>query len=212
MQIIVVVGQPNNNDFDNGISERFNQGANNLIDKLVKELSFREKEDIIRLPSGNNELITALLGEIFLNKPREDSCLFYLGHGDKSGWSVTGYENNPDDEKNIVDYEKLRLIFAGHDGNLIFVNDCCYALAAEAAMESRFSRYLLIGATPKDTKGSGDIWKRAVHCWKDHKPFQWTLGSLRIDGECNEIKLWQGSEELNALMYPPARKLLGYSK
>jgi len=42
MQIIVVVGQPNNNDFDNGISERFNQGANNLIDKLVKELSFRE--------------------------------------------------------------------------------------------------------------------------------------------------------------------------
>ncbi|OGY63193.1 MAG: hypothetical protein A3I89_01005 [Candidatus Harrisonbacteria bacterium RIFCSPLOWO2_02_FULL_41_11] len=66
--------------------------------------------------------IYEMLEKILTGSGVEPFVLYYTGHGLKYGWS-------PDDCLYIF-YDRIFKILAEHRKEIIFLNDCCYAMAA----------------------------------------------------------------------------------
>lgn len=118
--------------------------------------------------------------------------LCYIGHGAKNGWGLSGYN-----DAEVLTYENLNLLLSLHHGNLIFLNNCCYAMAAENAVSSRFGDYFLIGASLADATAHGDwLLDVVLNSWRSRQLFSSHIGP-HIAGR---VKLWAGNEELSNLM------------
>ena len=150
MQVVIVIGEPNQADIDGRTKERFIKEADNFKKRLIEEFGFLE-DDFIVLTGGLQLPISSQLEKIIFERWKNDIILCYIGHGAENGWGLSGYTDNE-----VLVYENLRILLELHCGNLIFLNTCCYALAAEEAVSSHFGDYLLIGAMAADKRGCID--------------------------------------------------------
>jgi len=201
MRVVVVVGSRNHRDKSKK-ENFFKDYADQVLDTLIAQFGLQEKSDS-NLIFGNRFQVYTLLERVILDNPDEDMCLFYIGHGSEVGWSVTGCKKNQDID--LVTYEELRLLFAHHSGRIIWVNDCCYALAAEDALESHAGDHFLIGAMPRDRFGApSGFLDMILQTWMSGgRRYQWWVWYDSDDGLGNilkrqekEIDLYFGNPEL----------------
>lgn len=164
MQIAVVIGKANYNDPSN---DRFAKVVRELVKKLAIDFKIPRKN--FHFIAGTNSVeVLKKLEEIFLEKSKEDICLFYIGHGsnkDGGGWAVQGTSDD------ILHYSELALALAHHDGRLIFVNDCCYAGLAEEALQHH-SDNLLIASSPRDRVCIYGITENLLAAWKSGRKYE----------------------------------------
>ncbi len=188
MHIVIVVGKENSNDAKNRFS--------NEVEKLLKALRiyFGIKgigEYVILI--GSRQEVLFKLEKIFIEKRREDICLFYIGHGQRDGWPLDGYFN-----WELVGYDRLAFVFAGHQGRFILINDCCFAGAAKKAMERRLGDYLLIAAMPENEIGyTNNFLHYLLNDWRSGRRF---FPGASMDNR-NFIPVLEGNQNLQRLFF-----------
>jgi hypothetical protein len=135
--------------------------AKMLIRYLRKQLLFKKEQITLlrfsKFPTA--AAITEALKEIF-NNSSEDFLLYYSGHGisgNPTGWSNGG-------DKHVF-YYRLRRVFESFQGRLIFINDCCHALAVEPYLRDLSGRYLLFGASRRRRVGSISVLDSVLGFW-----------------------------------------------
>ncbi len=165
MQVVIVIGQANYNDSD---KQRFAKRVRELVKNLV--IDFRISRDQFTFIAGQSgEGVFKKLEELFLEKSKEDFCLFYIGHGsnkDGGGWAVRGTNDD------ILRYSELALAVAHLEGRLILVNDCCYAGLAEEALKFHSSENLLIASSPGDRVSIYGIAENLLWSWKNGRKYE----------------------------------------
>lgn len=203
MKAIVVIGQPNKSDIEHGLGTRFLEKAEIILSALREKLEFSKKDILVFSPDGtpgSGQKFKNELESIFLEYPDEDICLFYAGHGQKNGWGLSGTRNIE-----AMTYRQLRLIFACHFGNLIFVNYCCFAGAAKYALTHRAGESLLIAAMPKNKSGCAYNFCRLVmEQWADEKFFNPHISSDNTE----YVPPVEGNESLQSLLFSRRRSFL----
>ena len=182
MYAIMVVGKANYLDKD---EQRFTVIAE-WVAGVLKDYFFREGvcSGYIMIDGSSGEEVAEKLQEVILENPEQDLCMFYIGHGDKNGWAITGTKEN------ILEYEAIRLILAHHYGCLIFVNDCCFGLAGQKALESHSSETLFIAASPEDYLSNTFIIAHLLKCWlhgQVYNPVAYVAKAMIPSKDCIEL-------------------------
>ncbi len=207
MHIIVIIGAPNNFDRDRN---RFKDERKKFLKRLLREFGFTPQNGFTyELLGGFSKSISKSLEMTFLERQKEDILLYYIGHGVEDGWALDGYA--ADAGGDILKYEDLALLLALHHKSIIFLNACCYALAAKEALSKRAGDFLFIGAMPANIQGPIFNFSNAVlDCWKNRLPYHGVYSDAGGQIECLEYwehtELWMGNDRLNELMYPVLSK------
>ncbi len=137
-----------------------------LIRYLRKQLKFRDDQITLLRGSrfGNSAEILTALGLFFKKYPEDDILLYYVGHGitsPKFGWSIGPGK--------YILYKFLKKIFSKFSGRLVFINDCCHALAVDQHLRILAGRYLLFGACRKGCTASESILDPVLGYWFHRK-------------------------------------------
>ena len=201
MKAIIVIGRPNDRDVTSGIRKRFLRKLQIVRLGLEGSLGFSKKDILVFKPDGtpgSGEKLKNDLESAFLENATEDICLFYIGHGQKNGWGLSGRRNIE-----AMTYRQLSLILSCHSGNLIFVNYCCYAGAGIYSLTHHIGESLLIAAMPKNKSGSAYGFCRMVmEYWADGKFF-----NPHVSRENNDyIPVVDGNEHLQSLLFIRRRR------
>ncbi len=135
-----------------------------LVRYLRNELKLKDNQiTFLRTSIFDNAEETRLALEyIFESNDKDDILLYYSGHGligDKPGWSMG--------EKKYLLYESLRGIFGRFSGRLAVINDCCYSLGLNSALQVLGSRYALFGPARFHCISSNTILDSVLGYWKN---------------------------------------------
>ncbi len=166
MMFVIVTAAPSPIDIADANAGRFLRDTSNFCDSLEKNLGIG-RDAMINLHFGVNNLKDAAsvkkeIESILLEHQDEDLCLVYIGHGQESGWALSGERDNE-----ALAYDEMRLTFALHSGNLIFLNCCCYGGAGISALESHSGENLLISPLPATHSGYvHNFLSTAIRSWK----------------------------------------------
>ena len=187
----MVVGSP----YAGEDEKRFSREASDLKKKLfLLRPSIQEKDFQEFL--GSSEEVFDELQLALLEWQNEDICLIYIGHGQENGWALSGYR-----DIEVLDYELLKIILALHHGNLIFLNACCDGLLGKMILVFH-NQHLFFGYSQDNPDCSlQSFWNKIVNAWEQCK-----LADCGFELNGQTIKLWDGDEKLNALMYPVKTK------
>lgn len=199
MRIMIVIGQEGSKTASKELRVRFFLEANNLMGKLTSELNIPEKSISFISLGGYLETtaedIRKSLETAILEDPKEDFCLIYIGHGQENGWAISGIR----DEQSLS-YEALNLVFAPHEGNLIFLNSCCYGGAAEESLAAHPDNSLLISPLPATHFGYVfSFFNTLVENWKNGQFFDPETSGDNTDSKPVVI----GNPELQKLFFLP---------
>ena len=133
----------------------------------------------------------------FLENAKEDICLIYIGHGEPEGWPLNGRRH-----QTTLTYTKLNLILVHHEGNLILVNHCCHAGAAEKSLKSHQGDSLLLAAMPEEFAGTPHKFLKTIfRGWKARTYF--CIDDAHTTEGHRPVVI--GNLKLQTLMYPEKR-------
>ena len=196
MRIFTVIGQASPDDSS---IDRFLSDYKSFYKKLVYKLNF-PPENIQHLTFGSKECVSAeaLQKEIesmILEESSGDLCFVYAGHGQENAMALSGQC-----DIEALTYEDLRLAFALHYGNLIFLNNCCYGGAGVTALADHSGDNLLISPMPASHAGFNfSFFSDLVENWKSGN-----LYNPEISGNnANSKPVVIGNPELQKLFFPP---------
>jgi hypothetical protein len=181
LRAVIVVGKANQNDQDD---QRFHKIASWVGNVLSDYFRNRLCSGWTLLSGASSAEIAEKLQEIILDNPEEDLCLLYIGHGAKDGWAVLGTSDD------VLKYESLRLILAHHCGCLIFVNDCCYAMAGQKALEGHAGESLFLAAAPDNYLSNNFIVYHLFVAWlheQQYYPVAYIAPHMKPDQDCVEL-------------------------
>ena len=179
MHAVIVIGK-----------DSFDDPKGRFSTEAEKLLEFFEKCDVL---IGSRLNVLSKLEEIFIEKRKEDICLFYIGHGQENGWPLDGIR-----DWELIEYERLAFVLAGHYGNLIFVNDCCFAGAAKKAMEHHSGEHLFIAAMPENEMGfTFNFLNYILNDWRRGRMFS---SAASLDNP-NFTPVVEGNQNLQKLLF-----------
>lgn len=192
MHTVIVIGRDR---FDDSVG-RFSKQAEKSFEFL--RLNFIQYSVL----KSSRQNVLSKLEEIFIEKRKEDIGLFYLGHGQENGWTLDSYR-----DLELVEYEKLAFIFAGHQGNLILINGCCFAGAAKQVMDHHYGDYLLIAAMPEDKYGyTHNFLSYIFNDWSNCRNF---FPGQSLDNNREFFPIVYGNENLQRLFFPKMNRFGG---
>lgn len=181
MRAIIVVGKANYLDRDD---QRFRKISDWVETMFTDYFGKKLRSGWTVLSGSSSAEVAEKLQEIILDNPEEDICLLYIGHGAKNGWAVIGTSDD------VLEYESLRLIFAHHYGCLIFVNDCCYAMAGQKALESHNEETLFLAASPENYLSNTFIVSHLFVAWlheQTYNPVAYVAAHMAPEKDCIEL-------------------------
>ena len=121
-----------------------------FFDYLVNETGMTKDDVVFYGPAEartgiNFYNIFLALCKATINEPL---VIYYAGHGTEEGW-------NPKDDV-IIYYEILAKFLDSRLAPLIFINDCCFGMAAADYLSTLKCRKLVLGLAPKNLVGETD--------------------------------------------------------
>lgn len=159
--------------------------AKMLIRYLRKQLKLRRDQITFLRTSAfeTGEEARYALEYLFKRHRTDDVLFYYTGHGinvsepgsARIGWSLG--------KEKYLHYLSLRDIFKKFQGRLIFINDCCHALAIDQHLKLISGRYLLFGASRRGCIASKSILDPVLGYWFHKKPADPRVAYVgRLDG------------------------------
>lgn len=122
-----------------------------------KQFTFYRRREYLRKKSLYQTLRNALK-----KHAGETIVLYYSGHGYRDGWHLMRHI--------FVPYKKLFRIFGKHRRPFIFINDCCFAMAAEKYQKMLRSRNLILGLAPENGIGYASVLRQILRDWSRRQP------------------------------------------
>ncbi len=141
--------------------------AKMLIRYLRKQLKFQDGQ-ITFLRTSNfytGAEVENALRQLFELHRTDDLLFYYTGHGinvSKPGSSRIGWSFG---NERYLHYLAFRDIFKKFQGRLVFINDCCHALAIDQHLKLISGRYLLFGASRRGCVASESILDPVLGYW-----------------------------------------------
>jgi len=202
---IFVIGLANTNETSKGIGNRFSFDLNNFYQSLERELGMMpENACHLFFSSGGMGAYSSAksvkyeLDSIILDWKKEDICVVYIGHGQENGWALSSRR-----DIEALAYEDLRLSFALHFGNLIFLNSCCFGGAGIDAFANHSGDNLLISPLPAANFGfAGSFFPDIIGSWKNGKFYD--PENFGDNKDSKPVVL--GNPELQKLFFPRKAK------
>jgi hypothetical protein len=153
-----------------------------LIRYLRKKLRFKDSQiSFLRTSGFKNAISAANKFKSIIDEHENDNILFYYsGHGisENHGWCL----GKPGNKSKYLFYGLLGKIFKSFLGKLVFINDCCYALAVEPYLKDLEGRYLLFGSSRAENVSSISVLDSILWPWQDSLPAFPKVYKTRIAG------------------------------
>jgi|GEM_PF-1751378 len=124
--------------------------AADFFNYLVKEVGIKKDDIFFYGPAEYEAKINFynIFAQICKRSRNEDLIIYYSGHGLDNCWSLKDYAEIP--------YEVLAHFLQDRSAPLIFINDCCFGMAAVDFLKDLYCRKLIIGLAPKNLLGQSD--------------------------------------------------------